>query len=46
MGQLFPKFDILNIILLVSQHEITKSIHFYMYMVTFRTDFFAIKKGN
>ena len=25
-----------NIILLVSQHEITKSIHFHMYMVTFK----------
>ena len=36
MCQLFPKFDILNIILLVSQHEITKSIHFYVYMVTFK----------
>ena len=36
MCQLFPKFDILNIILLVSQHEITKSIHVYMYMVTFK----------
>ena len=36
MCQLSPKFDILNIILLVSQHEITKSIHFYMYMVTFK----------
>ena len=36
MCQLSPKFDILNIILPVSQHEITKSIHFYMYMVTFK----------
>ena len=30
------KFDILNIILLVSRREITKSIHFYMYVVTFK----------
>lgn len=36
MCQLFPKFDILNLILLVSQHEITKSIHFHMYMVAFK----------
>ena len=36
MCQLFPKFDILNTILLVSQHEITKSMHFFMYMVTFK----------
>ena len=36
MCQLFPKFDISDIILLVSQHDITKSIHFYMNMVTFK----------
>ena len=34
--QLLPKFDSLNVILLVSQHKITRSIHFYMYMVTFK----------
>ena len=36
MCQLFPKFDILSIILPVCQHESTKSIHFYMHMVTFK----------
>ena len=34
--QIFAKFDILNIILLVSLHEITKSKHFCIYILTFK----------